>query len=139
MLSSEQLNRNIRVVNNTDFCGTIIEDLGFELVSISKEKQQSVNQEASIELLPTLDTDLIIIQAHNIGAFTLLPNADNLESNQLKAFKQQWNKSPIAQSLQASKKGRVYFVPSYLCLGVPGPIGAELFLNSLRHKLLSKA
>lgn len=137
MLSSEQLNRNINVVNNNDFCGGIIEDLGFELVSTSKEKQQSVNQQTSIEILPTLDTDLIIIQTHNIGAFTQLPNVDKLESNQLEAFKQQWYKSKIAQSLKASQDGRVYFVPSYLCLGLPGPVGAEVFLNELRHKLLS--
>ncbi|RUT07374.1 hypothetical protein DSM106972_026350 [Dulcicalothrix desertica PCC 7102] len=56
----------------------------------------------------------------------------------MEAFKQQWYNSSIAQSLKASKNGRVYFVPSYLCLGLPSPIGAELFLNQVRQKLLSK-
>ncbi|MEM9266963.1 MAG: hypothetical protein AAGA46_15715 [Cyanobacteria bacterium P01_F01_bin.13] len=43
----------------------------------------------------------------------------------------------MAQSLDASKSGRVYFVPGYLCRGLPGPIGTELYLNELKQKLLS--
>jgi iron complex transport system substrate-binding protein len=135
MLSSEQLNQNLRIANSNDFCGSIIEDLGFQLVSISNVKQQSINQEMSIEILPKLDADLIIIQAHNIGAFAQLSQAEGLESNQLEKLKQQWQTNALTQSLKASKKGRVYFVPTYLCLGLPGPIGAEIFLNELRQKL----
>ncbi|MBW4672188.1 MAG: iron-siderophore ABC transporter substrate-binding protein [Cyanomargarita calcarea GSE-NOS-MK-12-04C] len=135
MLSSEQLKQNLRIVNSTDFCGGIIEDLGFQLVSISNVKQQSINQAISIEILPKLDADLIIIQAHNISAFAQLSQAKGLESNQLEKLKQQWQKSALAQSLKATKKGHVYFVPTYLCLGLPGPIGAEIFLNEIRQKL----
>ena len=41
-----------------------------------------------------------------------------------------------AQSLDASQAGRVYFIPAYLCAGLPGPIGTELYLEELKEQLL---
>lgn len=62
---------------------------------------------------------------------------DRFEEHQLTDFEQAWEKNALAQSLNASKAGRVYFIPAYLCLGLPGPIGTELYLNELREQMLS--
>ena len=51
-------------------------------------------------------------------------------------MKQAWAKNAIAQSLDASKSDRVYFIPAYLCLGLPGTIGTELYLEELERQLL---
>lgn len=47
-------------------------------------------------------------------------------------------KNEIAQSLEASKEGRVYYIPAYMCLGLTGAIGTELYLNELKTQLLPK-
>ena len=62
---------------------------------------------------------------------------DRFENQQLSKLKQDWEKNAIAQSLDASKTGRVYFSPIYLCCGLPGSIGAELYLEELKRQLLS--
>jgi iron complex transport system substrate-binding protein len=43
----------------------------------------------------------------------------------------------IAQSLDASQAGQVYFVQGYLCATLPGPIGTELYLEELQEQLFS--
>ncbi|PSN77790.1 hypothetical protein C8B47_20200 [filamentous cyanobacterium CCP4] len=65
-----------------------------------------------------------------------LNEADTFSSYQLDQLKQAWGDNAIAQSLVASQAGRVYFIPAYLCLGLPGPIGTELYLEELKQQLL---
>jgi iron complex transport system substrate-binding protein len=93
-------------------------------------------QKISIESLPQLDSDLIILQGYNFSQVDKLADAGNIDNHQLKDIKQEWNNNAIAKSLRASKEGRVYFIPSYICYGFPGPIGAELILDQLRQQLL---
>ena len=62
--------------------------------------------------------------------------ANNFNKNQLLEIKQAWQENAIAQSLDASQAGRVYFIPAYLCLGLPGTIGTELYLEELEQQLL---
>ena len=38
--------------------------------------------------------------------------------------------------MDASKAGRVYFIPTYLCAGLPGAIGTKLYLEELEQQLL---
>lgn len=72
-----------------------------------------------------------------LGAnLSLLEGDDNFEAHQLSTLKQAWEENAIAQSLDASKAGRVYFIPLYLCAGLPGPIGTELYLEELKEQLL---
>ena len=132
MLASENLEQSLQIANSTDFCGNLMEDVGFQLVSVPGQQQQPVAQNISIEALPKLDADLIIVQGHNFGAGNQLTDIDTLENNQLKSLKQEWSNNAIAQSLEASQKGHVYFIPTYLCRGLPGPIGAEIFLDRLQ-------
>ncbi|NEQ20771.1 MAG: iron-siderophore ABC transporter substrate-binding protein [Microcoleus sp. SIO2G3] len=136
MLAAEQLKSSLQIANPTDACGSLVEAIGFQLVSIPNQPQPTIAQTVSLELLPTLDADWIVIQGHNFSATDQLPNEGNLEDNQLNSLKQQWKSNAIAQSLSASQKGQVYFIPTYLCRGLPGPIGAEIFLEQLQHFLL---
>lgn len=133
MLASTLLSQDIRIQLNDNSCGALVEKLGFQLVSLPNSKRISVG--ISQEALPQLNTDLILILGGNRTVDQTV-DARNFEEHQLKAVKQDWQKNAIAQSLSASKAGRVYFISGYRCLGVPGPIGAELFLNELRRQLL---
>lgn len=82
-----------------------------------------------------VEPDLILGNAANAAQYESLSQNDFVQ-HQLQSLQQQWQKNAIAQSLNASKAGRVYFIPAYLCLGLPGPIGTELYLNELRAQLL---
>lgn len=137
LLASNQLNQNLQLENsNNSSCGSLIENLGFQIVSLpSLEKSEETTSTISLEVLPQLDADLIILQAWNRD-FSSPP--ENLTNHQLDPVKQQWNSNAIAQSLEASKADRVYFTSAYLCRAMPGPIGAEIFLNQLRQQLLSE-
>jgi len=87
--------------------------------------------------LPQLnDTDLIILFGTNFTELEPGGGANSFEDHQLSGLKQAWEENAIAQSLDVSKAGRVYFIPAYLCRGLPGPIGTELYLDELREQLL---
>ncbi|MEM8718512.1 MAG: hypothetical protein AAGE84_04290 [Cyanobacteria bacterium P01_G01_bin.39] len=43
----------------------------------------------------------------------------------------------IIIKLDASKVGRVYFIPAYMCLGLPGAINTEFYLEELKEQLIS--
>jgi iron complex transport system substrate-binding protein len=123
-------------------CSSLIEDLGFQLVLPPKFKleksQQHTPVSISLETLPQLnDADWVILLGSNFSELNQPNGTNNFEERQLSALKEVWKKNAIAQSLKASKAGRVYFITSQLCLGLPGPIGTELYLNELRQQLLS--
>jgi iron complex transport system substrate-binding protein len=136
MLVSEKLNQNLQLANSTDPCNQLVKGLGFQLVSLPGQEQRFPVQKISIESLPQLDSDLVILQGYNFSQIDKLADAGNIDNHQLKDIKQEWNNNAIAKSLQASKEGRVYFIPSYICYGFPGPIGAQLILDQLRQQLL---
>lgn len=136
LMIADDLNQNLRLESSNSACGNLIEDLGFQLVSLpSLEQSAKQSNSISIEALPQLDADLIIIEAWNSDFSELV---ENPVERQLKKVKQQWNSNAIAQSMQASKEGRVYFTSPYLCHALLGPIGTEIFLNQLRQQLLSE-
>jgi iron complex transport system substrate-binding protein len=136
MLVSDRLNQNLNLANDTDPCNRLVKNLGFQLVSLPGQEQRLPIQKISIESLPQLDSDLIIMQGYNLSEIDQLADVKDIHNSQLKDIKQEWNNNAIAQSLRASKQGRVYFIPSYICYGLPGPIGAELILDQLRQQLL---
>jgi iron complex transport system substrate-binding protein len=136
MLVSEKLNQNLQLANSTDPCNRLVKELGFQLVSLPGQQQQFPVQKISLESLPQLDSDLIIVQGYNFSQIDKLADAKNIDNHQLKDIKQEWNNNAIAKSLRTSIEGRVYFIPSYICYGFPGPIGAELILDQLRQQLL---
>ncbi|MEM8675757.1 MAG: iron-siderophore ABC transporter substrate-binding protein [Cyanobacteria bacterium P01_G01_bin.67] len=119
-------------------CYSLPQELGFQLVSLPELENSKLNSRSttiSIEKLPQLnDANSVIVLGYNWGKGKQLNNFDR---NQLSKIKQAWQENEIAQSLDASKAGRVYFIPLYLCGGLPGAIGTELYLDELEQQLLS--
>jgi iron complex transport system substrate-binding protein len=121
-------------------CSSLIQDLGFQLISPPELDQFERENPASISLetLPQLnDADLIILLGSNFRQPEHLNSTGAFEKHQLSDLKQAWEVNAIAQSLDASQAGRVYFIPAYMCLGLPGSIGTELYLEELQEQLLS--
>ncbi len=134
LIRSGQLNQTIALSNRNDFEGGLLEELGFQVVSLPKRSPTGQSPSAiSLEILPQFDADIIIIQGSSRD------RGNKLEQDldkQVKQIQQQWNSNAIAQTLQASKEDRVYFVTLYLWRGLQGPIGTELILDELRQLLL---
>ncbi len=136
MLVSEKLNQNLNLATETDPCNRLVKELGFQTVSLPGQEQGFPIQKISLEILPQLDSDLIVVQGYNRSKIDKLADPKDIDNHQLRDVKQQWNNNAIAKSLRASIEGRVYFIPAYVCHGFPGPIGAEFILDQLRQQLL---
>jgi iron complex transport system substrate-binding protein len=120
-------------------CGAVLEKLGFELVYPPglNEANLRVPAPVSLETLPQLnDADSIILLGFNWESAHQPKSQERFQTSQLAQLQQQWQENSIAQSLSASQSGRVYFIPAYLCLGLPGAIGTELYLNELAKQML---
>lgn len=130
----------ISTTNTDGLCSSLIEELGFQLI-LPPGMDQNNSRPAipiSLETLPQLnDADLVILLGHNFRDLKSLDSMDRFEEHQLSKLKQAWETNAIAQSLNASKAGQVYFIPTYLCSGLPGPIGTELYLEELKEQLLA--
>ncbi|MFB2839023.1 ABC transporter substrate-binding protein [Floridanema evergladense] len=115
-------------------CSSLIKKLGFQLI-LPPELNKNYPVSVSIETLSQFnDADSIILLGSN---FSKLDNENSFKEHQLLNLKQAWEKNAIAQSLKASKNGRVYFIPYYMCAGLPGSIGTKLYLRELKKQLLS--
>ncbi|MCG8367579.1 MAG: ABC transporter substrate-binding protein, partial [Pseudanabaenales cyanobacterium] len=143
LLGSSQL-KKISVYSNSpntnNQCGSLVEELGFKLVYPLDfgEVPRASPMPISLEILPQLnEADLVILFGHNFSKVEQLNGLNDFEAHSLSNLKQAWQESEIAQSLNASKIGRVYFIPTYLCGGLPGPIGAKFYLEELKEQLLS--
>jgi iron complex transport system substrate-binding protein len=135
LLSSDRLQDIYLGNSGHGFCSSLLEELGFQLVAPAnwKPDPQTPLIPISLETLPELDrADRVILLGHGFSGWQ--GNA-NFERQQLADLKQAWSKNAIAQSLKTSKNGRISFIPAYLCLGLPGPIGTELYLNELKKQL----
>ncbi|MEM9485642.1 MAG: iron-siderophore ABC transporter substrate-binding protein, partial [Cyanobacteria bacterium P01_F01_bin.116] len=139
LLSSSEL-RDIRLANPNEPCGALIKALGFQFVfppGVNKD-EVSTYTPISLETLPQLnEADLVILLGHNFSDLEQLDSIERFEAQQLSKLKQAWEENAIAQSLDASQAGRVYFIPIYLCRGLPGAIGTELYLEELKEQLLA--
>ncbi|TVP63922.1 MAG: iron-siderophore ABC transporter substrate-binding protein [Nodularia sp. (in: Bacteria)] len=137
--SGQSLQEQLRFPNRNSFCTSLVTNLGFQLVFPQNlaQSNQGLPPPISIETLPQLnDADLIILLGRNFSDLNQRRGQNYFEP-EMKKLKQKWSENAIAQSMSASKAGRVYFIPGYLCLGLPGPIGTELYLNELQKQLLS--
>ena len=136
LLYSEQLEQLIPSTPN-EMCHSLPEELGFKMVSLPESKIPKPNSPSipiSIEKLPELnDADSVIVLGYN---FDKQQDFNQFNNNQTSKIKQAWKDNAITQSLDASKAGQIYFIPSYLCLGLPGAIGTELYLEELEQQLL---
>lgn len=133
MFLSEQIEQAIEIETPNSACGGLMEDLGFEvMVPSSLKNPEQTSTILSLEAIPQLGADLIIVEGYNSDTETL--NSDPV-AHQMQGVKQQWEKSAIAQSISANKAGRVYFTTTYLCHALIGPIGTDIFLNQLEEQL----
>lgn len=138
LISNPQMTQLTLLPGRFSFCETLVADLGFQLVHFPGTAESALNQPVpvSLETLPQLnEADSIILMGYN-DQVNQLTDMDEFEQHQLQNLPQQWEENAIAQSLEASKAGRVYFIPAYLCGGLPGPIGTELYLEELETQLL---
>jgi iron complex transport system substrate-binding protein len=119
-------------------CSSLLKDLGFQLVDLPEYKMSQVDTiiPLSLEKLSELNqADHIVL----LGSDFDPPNGDtSFENHQLARIKRAWGENVIAQKLTASKNGRVYFIPAYLFLGLPGTIGTKLYLEELRKQILNR-
>jgi iron complex transport system substrate-binding protein len=133
VIDSEQL-QYIELVDSTVHCGSILEELGFKLVLPPGWVESNFERAISLEILPQLnEAELIILLSDSSQESD---GSDNSKQSKLPELKQAWSENAIAQSLDASKAGRVYSLPSYLCFGFHGAIGTELYLEKLKQQLL---
>lgn len=140
LLSSSQLQEINLGSSGHGRCSSLLEALGFQLVAPPGFDRSNTDSlvPISLEALPQLnEADLIVLLGSNFSEVGQLDGMNNFEAHQLKNLKQAWQENAIAQSLSASQSGRVYFIPAYICLGLPGAIGTELYLNELQKQLLT--
>ena len=139
LLSSEL--PTIYLGNQTGLCSSLMEALGFELVSFPESSAAAAaapQSPISLETLPQLnEADSIILLGANASPIQQFDTMDEFGEHQLSTLQPAWEANAVAQSLDASQAGRVYFIPYYMCAGLPGPIGTELYLNELKTQLLS--
>ncbi|MEM8672884.1 MAG: iron-siderophore ABC transporter substrate-binding protein [Cyanobacteria bacterium P01_G01_bin.67] len=136
LITSSQL-KEIAPLDSHTTCTSLPEQLGFKLVPIPGVEPSQPNTSPppiSIETLPKLNNaDSIIVFGYDFEEKKL----NNFDRNQLSKIKRAWKNNAIAQSMDASKAGQVYFIPTYLCAGLPGAIGTKLYLEELEKQLLS--
>ncbi|MEO1351910.1 MAG: iron-siderophore ABC transporter substrate-binding protein [Cyanobacteria bacterium J06635_15] len=140
LLSTDSQLTSIHIGNSAHgLCASLLTDLGLTLVSLEgvAENQPGAPVPVSLEAITQVNDEAEAIVLLGSSDNLDLQTTDNFENHQLIELKQTWEQSAIAQSLNASKAGRVYFIPAYLCLGLPGPIGTELYLEELEKQLLS--
>jgi iron complex transport system substrate-binding protein len=138
LLSASEL-ENIELGNSSEACGSLVKELGFQLVFPPgmNNDDADLSVPISIEILPQLNnTDLILLLGYNFGDAEELDSMNGFEDHQISNIKQEWSENAIAQSLDASKAEQVYFAQGYLCTSLPGPIGTKLYLEELKQQLL---
>ncbi|PZD72625.1 Fe(3+)-citrate-binding protein YfmC [Acaryochloris thomasi RCC1774] len=133
LLLSEQINQGVRIETPNSSCGALLEEVGFQVLVPSELAQSDQDSHViSLEALPELKADWILIEGFNSD---ITAKARSPEERQLQTVRKTWEGDAIAQSLPASKEGKVYFTTVYLCHALLGPLGTDLFLSDLRQQL----
>lgn len=114
----------IGIFNNETFAGAILEDLGFELVVPNQLIATHGEIVISLEMLPQLNPDLIIVMASG--------------DSSVEQVKKVWASNSILRSLPAYQNNHVYFVDYQLWSRIQGAIAAELVIAQVREMLLGK-
>jgi iron complex transport system substrate-binding protein len=112
----------IRVSPRETFAGDLLRNLGFKLVTPEGMQANSGEVQISLETLPQLNADRIIVMASSNSSVEQIEKA--------------WEENSILRSLPASKAGQVYFVDFQLWGRIRGPIAAELMIEQIRSFLL---
>jgi iron complex transport system substrate-binding protein len=134
VIDSEQL-QYMELIDSTVNCGSMLEKLGFKLVLPPGWAESNFERAISLEILPQLNEAELIVLLGTISQES--DGFNNSKPSKLPELKQVWSENAIAQSLDASKAGRVYSAPAYLCFGFPGAIGTKLYLEELEKQFLN--
>lgn len=113
---------NIEIFSVQTFPGKILQGLGFQLVLPAEFQAGETYQSVSVEAMPSLDTDQIIVMASG--------------RNSVETARIQWQQNPILRSLTASQANQVHFVDYHLWNRIRGPLAAELVINQILQLLL---
>ena len=102
----------------------LLKEIGFEIVQPEGTKGEA---EISWEILPQIETDLIIVLSYSDDSF------HDWEDT----VRQKWAQNPLLNSMPVSQQGRVYFVDYYLWGShTRGPLTDKLILEALPDLLL---
>lgn len=121
----------ITAITAQSYLGELMEKIGFELVAPASSLNYAP---LSVEVLPDFDeAQYIFVLGYSMEQ---QDNVKELIASQTSGIKSEWSENPIAQSLTASQRDRVYFSTYFLWNGLNGPLGTELILEQLRQFLL---
>lgn len=98
----------------------LLKGIGFEIVTL-KQSNQNINEKVSLEAIPNVDTDIIIVIAWDM---------DKNNLNQWKQRKKEWANNPILSNLEVFKQGKVYFLDAHLTM-VRGAMAEDIILQNL--------
>jgi len=115
----------IGIFNDETFAGAILEDLGLQLVVPDQLIAADGEIVISLEMLPELKPDLIIVMASG--------------DSRVDQIKQVWESHSVLRSLSAYQKNQVYFVDYQLWSRIQGAIAAELMIHQIREMLLNQS
>ena len=104
--------------------GRLLQEIGFEIVQPEGTKG---DREISWEILPQIETDLIIVLSYSNDSF------DDWENT----VRQKWAQNPLLNSMLVFQSGQVFFVDYYLWGShIRGPLTDRLILEALPDLLL---
>ena len=116
--------------------GRLLTEIGFEIVQ--PEGIQG-DTEISFEIVPKVETDIIIVLSSLDRQLDLFNSPDDLQDT----LQKRWSENPLLNSMSVFQQGRVYFV-NYQLWGsrIRGPLTdclilealPDLLLNSVEHK-----
>lgn len=112
---------HIPISTDKIFAGALLKDLGFQLVIPQRTIDvDGVIRGVSLEVLPQLEADIIIVMAGG--------------SEGIRKVKQLWNQNPLLQAV--TNNVELYFVDGYLWAFLDGPIAAEQVIDNVQELLL---
>ena len=122
LLLSMSGSERIEVFADETFAGALLQDLGFKLVTPEGLQASSSEIPISLETLPQLNSDRIIVMASGQS------NVEKIEKV--------WQQNPILRSQPAFQAGQVYFVDYQLWSRIRGPIATKLIIKQIRSLFL---
>lgn len=128
LLASNDLKEYIDVRTGADYTGGILQDLGFQLVTPPNLATKAELNQISLEVLPRLNADSIIVLVWSANF-----------PYDLDKVKQEWNQNQLVKDLPASRNQRVYFVDYHLWSNIRGAIAAEAILKQAENLLLNNS
>lgn len=113
---------HIGIFNHETFAGHLLETVGLSLLVPPDLTPVHSEIVVSVEILPQLNPDLIIVMASG--------------DSQVEQIQNLWSNHPILRSLPAYQSNQIYFVDYQLWSRINGPIAAELVLDEIQTLLL---